>query len=133
MKKYILILLVFCFILSIVGCNFYTEFPNIGRKDDIELTQDFFNNVDKLEICVGDSKFLFEKSADVENICKLFENIVGNKVPSNKNQVEGFYEIVFINDEKNDCVILTGPTIIIDGIEYYTNKNIIGPLSEYLE
>lgn len=72
---------------------------------------------------------MYEK---VESICKLFEDVVGKKVPDDEEQVEGFYEITFSKDGKETTVMLTGPTIIIDGIRYYTTKSITQLLSEYL-
>lgn len=132
MKKSILCLLVFCFLISIVGCGNDTKTSDVVEKTGVELTQDFYINVEKIEIRVGDSSTSFENPEDVKNICELFEYIVGNKVTPNETKLEGFYEIIFSNSEKEIRVILTGPTIFIDSVEYYTNKDIIEPLSEYL-
>lgn len=100
---------------------------------DTEVTQNIYTKVEKIQICIGESKFSFEKPEDIKNICNLFKNIVGEKVSTEDTQLEGFYEIIFLDAEKETRVILTGPTIFIDGIEYYTNKDIIEPLCEYLE
>lgn len=83
-------------------------------------------------IWVGESKFSFDTPNDVEDICVLFENVIGDKIPNDSSQIEEFYEIVFFSRKKQTSVILTGPTIIIDGVGYYTKNDIITPLSEYL-
>ena len=53
-------------------------------------------------------------------------------MPEDEEQVEGFYEITFSKEGKETTVILTGPTIIINKIRYYTTKDITQSLSEYL-
>lgn len=132
MKKLIALVLALVCVLGLVGCNSITKTPNEEVNDNIEATNDFYADVKTIEICVGSTKFHFDKAEDVESICKLFEDVVGNKVPDDEEQVEGFYEITFSKDGKETTVILTGPTIIIDGIRYYTTKAITQPLSEYL-
>ena len=93
---------------------------------------DFYTDVDNIVIWVGESKFSFDTPNDVEDICVLFENVIGDKIPNDSSQIQEFYEIVFFSREKQTSVILTGPTIIIDGVGYYTKNDIITPLSEYL-
>lgn len=95
-------------------------------------TQDFFADVKTIKICIGETKYSFDNTKEVEDICELFEGIVGSKVPEDEEQVEGFYEITFSKEGKETTVILTGPTIIINKIRYYTTKDITQSLSEYL-
>lgn len=133
MKKYIIILLTICLSLSMVACSMNNNVSDSVDTDDIKTKQSFYLNAEKVEICVGESKFCFERSEDVKAICGLFEDIVGSKVPSDAIPTEGFYEITFYLTDKKTTVILTGSTIIIDGVEYYTNKDIVKPLSEYLK
>lgn len=133
MKKYILVFLTISFILCLVGCNKNIKISHKEEQGDIKVTQNVYTNIEKVQICIGESKFSFEKPEDIKNICNLFENIVGEKVSEENTQLEGFYEVIFSDAEKETRVILTGPTIFIDGIEYYTNKDIIEPLCEYLE
>ena len=133
MKKYIIILLTICLSLSMVACSMKNNVSDSVDTDDIKTKQSFYLNAEKVEICVGESKFCFERSEDVKAICGLFEDIVGSKVPSDAIPTEGFYEITFYLTDKKTTVILTGSTIIIDGVEYYTNKDIVKPLSEYLK
>ena len=133
MKKYIIILLTICLSLSTVACSMNNNVSDSVDTDDIKTKQSFYLNAEKVEICVGESKFCFERSEDVKAICGLFEDIVGSKVPSDAIPTEGFYEITFYLTDKKTTVILTGSTIIIDGVEYYTNKDIVKPLSEYLK
>ena len=133
MKKYTIILLTICLSLSMVACSMNNNVSDSVDTDDIKTKQSFYLNAEKVEICVGESKFCFERSEDVKAICGLFEDIVGSKVPSDAIPTEGFYEITFFPKDKKTTVILTGSTIIIDGVEYYTNKDIVKPLSEYLK
>ena len=133
MKKYIIILLTICLSLSMVACSMNNNVSDSAETDDIKTKQAFYHNAEKVEICIGESKFCFERSEDVKAICGLFEDIVGSKVPSDAIPTEGFYEITFYLTDKKTTVILTGSTIIIDGVEYYTNKDIVKPLSEYLK
>lgn len=133
MKKYIIILLTICLSLSMVACSMNNNVSDSAETDDIKTKQAFYLNAEKVEICIGESKFCFERSEDVKAICGLFEDIVGSKVPSDAIPTEGFYEITFYLTDKKTTVILTGSTIIIDGVEYYTNKDIVKPLSEYLK
>ena len=133
MKKYIIILLTICLSLSMVACSMNNNVSDSAETDDIKTKQSFYLNAEKVEICVGESKFCFERSEDVKAICGLFEDIVGSKVPSDAIPTEGFYEITFYLTDKKTTIILTGSTIIIDGVEYYTNKDIVKPLSEYLK
>ena len=116
-----------------VACSMNNNVSDSVDTDDIKTKQSFYLNAEKVEICVGESKFCFERSEDVKAICGLFEDIVGSKVPSDAIPTEGFYEITFFPKDKKTTVILTGSTIIIDGVEYYTNKDIVKPLSEYLK
>lgn len=133
MKKYIIILLTICLSLSMVACSMNNNVSDSAETDDIKTKQAFYLNAEKVEICIGESKFCFERSEDVKAICGLFEDIVGSKVPSDAIPTEGFYEITFYLTDKKTTIILTGSTIIIDGVEYYTNKDIVKPLSEYLK
>lgn len=133
MKKYIIILLTICLSLSMVACSMNNNVSDSAETDDIKTKQAVYLNAEKVEICIGESKFCFERSEDVKAICGLFEDIVGSKVPSDAIPTEGFYEITFYLTDKKTTVILTGSTIIIDGVEYYTNKDIVKPLSEYLK
>lgn len=133
MKKYIIILLTICLSLSMVACSMKNNVSDSVDTDDIKTKQSFYLNAEKVEICIGESKFCFERSEDVKAICGLFEDIVGSKVPSDAIPTEGFYEITFYLTDKKTTVILTGSTIIIDGVEYYTNKDIVKHLSEYLK
>ncbi len=133
MKKYIIILLTICLSLSMVACSMNNNVSDSAETDDIKTKQAFYLNAEMVEICIGESKFCFERSEDVKAICGLFEDIVGSKVPSDAIPTEGFYEITFYLTDKKTTVILTGSTIIIDGVEYYTNKDIVKPLSEYLK
>lgn len=133
MKKYIIILLTICLSLSMVACSMNNNVSDSAETDDIKTKQAFYLNAEKVEICIGESKFCFERSEDVKAICGLFEDIVGSKVPSDAIPTEGFYEITFYLTDKKTTVILTGSTIIIDGVEYYINKDIVKPLSEYLK
>lgn len=116
-----------------VACSMNNNVSDSAETDDIKTKQAFYLNAEKVEICIGESKFCFERSEDVKAICGLFEDIVGSKVPSDAIPTEGFYEITFYLTDKKTTVILTGSTIIIDGVEYYTNKDIVKPLSEYLK
>lgn len=109
-----------------------TEF-DADLDNPIKMLQTFHTNAEKIDICLGESKFCFERTEDVKAICGLFEGIVGSKVPSDAIPTEGFYEITFYSTDMEITVILTGSTIIIDGVEYYTNKDIIKPLSDYLK
>lgn len=132
MKKYTIIILAICLSLFMVACS-ANNIPDSKETGDVKMNQTFYTNAEKVEICVGETKFCFEKSEDVKAICSLFENIVGSEVPSDVIPTEGFYEISFCSAEKKVTVVLTGSTIFIDGVEYYTNKDIIKPLSEYLK
>ena len=95
MKKYIIILLTICLSLSMVACSMNNNVSDSVDTDDIKTKQSFYLNAEKVEICVGESKFCFERSEDVKAICGLFEDIVGSKVPSDAIPTEGFYEITF--------------------------------------
>lgn len=131
MKKCLIIVLTIYLSLSMVACN-----ANNGVLEGTEtgdINQTFYTNAQKIEICVGESKFYFENSEDVTAICELFEGIVGSEVPSDTIPAEGFYEITFHTTGKAVPVILTGSTIFIDGVEYFTNKDIIKPLSNFLK
>lgn len=132
MKKLIALVLTLVCVFGLVGCNSIAQKPTNEVSNNIEVTHDFHADVNVVEICVGDTKFHFDKAEDVESICNLFDGIVGNKVPDDEEQAEGFYKITFSKNGKETTVILTGPTIIIDGIRYYTTKGITQPLSEYL-
>lgn len=133
MKKYIIIILTICLSLSMVSCSVNNNIADSTETNDVKLKQAFYTNANKIEICVGESRFCFEKAEDVKAICGLFEDIVGSKVPSNAIPTEGFYEITFYSMGKEVTIILTGSTILIDSVEYYTNKDIIKPLSNYLK
>ena len=97
-----------------------------------EMNHKFYADTEVVEICIGETNFRFDKAEDVESICKLFEGVVGTRVPDNEEMIEGFYEITFSNAENETTVVLTGPTIIINGIRYYTTKDITQHLSQYL-
>lgn len=133
MKKIIMIILAICLSILMVSCTVSSNISENKGTGETKLNQTFYSDAEKVEIYVGDSKVTFEQPKDVKEICDLFENIVGNKVPSNMIPTEGYYEISFCSAEKKVSVILTGETIIVDGVEYYTTKNIIDPLSKYLE
>lgn len=126
MKKIIMIILEICLSLLMVSCT-------VKGTGETKLNQTFYTDAEKVEIYVGDSKVTFDQPKDVKEICGLFENIVGSEVPTNVIPTEGFYEINFCSAEKKVSVILAGETIIVDGVKYYTTKNIIDPLSKYLE
>jgi len=132
MKRLIALVLSLVCVLGLAGCDNVAKTPNNEVSNNIEVINDFYTDVTTIEIYVGDTNFHFNKAEDVESISKLFEDVVGNKVPDDEEQVEGFYEIIFSKDGKETTVMLTGPTIIIDGIRYYTTKSITQLLSEYL-
>ena len=46
----LLFLLVFCFLISIVGCVNDTKTSDVVEKTGVELTQEFYINVEKIEI-----------------------------------------------------------------------------------
>ena len=125
MKKLIAFVFALICVLGFAGCNI------VGTPDKTEINQ-IFSDVEKVEVCIGESKFYFNDAEEVKNICGLFENIVGKKVPDKEEQAEGFYEITFSKKEKETHVIFTGSTIMIDGIRYYTTKDVVLPFSEYL-
>ena len=133
MKKYLIIVLTICLSLSMVACNANNGVLEGTETGDVNTKQTFYTNAQKIEICVGESKFYFENPEDVTAICALFEGIVGSEVPSDTIPAEGFYEITFHTTGKAVPVILTGSTIFIDGVEYFTNKDIIKPLSDFLK
>ena len=133
MKKYIIIVLTICLSLSMVACSMNNGVSGSTEIDEVNAKQTFYANTQRIEICVGESKFYFDNSEDVAAICELFEGIVGSEVPSDTIPTEGFYEITFYATGKAVSIILTGSTIFIDGVEYFTNKDIIKPLSNYLK
>ena len=65
MKKYIIILLTICLSLSMVACSMNNNVSDSVDTDDIKTKQSFYLNAEKVEICVGESKFCFERSEDV--------------------------------------------------------------------
>ena len=121
-----------CLLRHLFGFCGTTNMSSTNEGGDNDLIYDFYTDVDNIVIWVGESKFSFDTPNDVEDICVLFENVIGDKIPNDSSQIEEFYEIVFFSREKQTSVILTGPTIIIDGVGYYTKNDIIIPLSEYL-
>ena len=64
---------------------------------------DFYTDVDNIVIWVGESKISFDTPNDVEDICALFENVIGDKIPNDSSQIEEFYEIVFFERKADFC------------------------------
>ena len=60
---------------------------------------DFYTDVDNIVIWVGESKFSFGTPNDIEDICALFENVIGDKIPNDSSQIEEFYAIVFSREK----------------------------------
>lgn len=131
MKKYICVCLIVCVALVCFGCK-ADNISEVQGESDEKMNSTFYSNAEKIEIHIGETKFTFEDEKEIEKICELFEDIVGNKAEPNKTQAEGFYEIVFFTSNKEEHVILTGTTIFVNGVEYYTNKNTVEKLSKFL-